>query len=146
LGKNGQNILIQIFTHWLCERFENHSPKEIAMILKLPDLRNTLVAREYLKAGLEKGIAKGLEEGGEKGREEGREEGREAMRESILRVGTKHFGAAPVGWKKRRARLSMTDFSAAFRRFTGLHRLEISGSLDQGKGLADRSQANLAHN
>jgi predicted transposase YdaD len=89
LGKVAEEVLEQIFTHWLCERLKHLTPKEIAMILKLPDISKTRVAQEFREEGLELGLVQGLTQGQE-----------QAMIESILRVGTKHFGAPPASLQK----------------------------------------------
>ena len=89
--------LLAVFLSWMLERFRDRSPKEIAMILDLPDIEDTRAGRELLEKGIEKGIAKGIEEGIAKGLEKGREEGLEEDLESgILMIARKRFGADSV--------------------------------------------------
>ena len=59
LTRTQRRVLSEVFEHWFLERLPTYTRKEIAMILDLPDIRQTVCGKELL----------------DEGREEGREEG-----------------------------------------------------------------------
>ena len=59
LSHTQRRVLSEVFEHWFLERLPTYSRKEIAMILDLPDIRQTVCGKELLDEGREEGIEKG---------------------------------------------------------------------------------------
>ena len=57
LNQTQRRVLSEVFEHWLLERLPNHTRKQIAMILDLPDVRHTVCGKELLEEGREEGAA-----------------------------------------------------------------------------------------
>ncbi len=52
-----RDTLTEVFENWLLQRFKDKTKQELAMILDLPDVRQTRCGRELLDEGREEGMA-----------------------------------------------------------------------------------------